>query len=123
MKEKVALIIGEKGQIRDGVKALVEAIPEISRVVCFDDVPSWSDRIIKLEPDLIIIYPSKLEELKECCRAFFNWLERSSPFTKVLALVDKVNQRQLFLESGADAVLVRGFRGDSLIRTVRSLIL
>ncbi len=44
------------------------------------------------------------------------------PLTRVLMLVEEEDQKTISRESGADEVLVKGFRGDLLIRTVRDLI-
>ena len=57
MNEKVVLIVGEKGEFMDGIKALVEANPEVRRVVHFEAFDQQFDRIIKIKPNLIILDP------------------------------------------------------------------
>lgn len=64
MNKKDVLIVGGRGEVRDGIKALVEAIPEVRKVVCCDDITGRSDQISNLNPDLVILDSSQLKENK-----------------------------------------------------------
>ncbi|MFB6290952.1 MAG: hypothetical protein ABEJ25_04405 [Candidatus Bipolaricaulia bacterium] len=119
MNKRDVLIVGGQGEVRGGIKALVEAIPEVGQVTCFDDIDRRSDRIAELNPDLVIFDYS---QLNEGYRSRLRQLRRLLPLTRILTLVEEEEQRTISRESGADAILVKGFRGDLLIRTVRSLI-
>lgn len=119
MNKRDVLIVGGRGEVRDGIKALVEAIPEVGRVTCFDDIARRSDRIAEINPDLVIFDYS---QLNEGYRSRLRQLRRLLPLTRILTLVEEEEQEIISRESGADAILVKGFRGDLLIRTVRSLI-
>ena len=119
MNEKVVLIVGKKGEFMDGIKALVEAIPEVRRVVHFGAFGRQFDRITEIKPNLIILDSPRS---REGYRNLLRQLRRALPLTRLLALVEEKGLEQKFQESGADGVLVKGFRGDLFIRTVRSLI-
>lgn len=118
MNKKDVLIVGGRGEVRDGIKALVEAIPEVRKVVCFDDITGRSDQISNLNPDLVILDSSRL---KEGDQSRLRQLRRSLPLTRILTLVEKEEQKRASEESRVDAFLVKGFRGDLFIRTVRRL--
>ena len=119
MNEKVVLIVGEKGEFMDGIKALVKVIPEVRRVVHFEAFDWRLDRITEIKPNLVILdSPQSSEDY----RKLLSQLRRALPLTRVLTLVEEKTQEEKFQESGADGVLVKGFRGDLFIRTVRSLI-
>ncbi len=119
MNKKDVLIVGGRGEVRDGIKALVEAIPEVRKVACFDDIAGRSDQISNLNPDLVIFDSS---QLKEGNLSRLRQLRRLLPLTRILALVEEEDQKSASEESKVDAILVKGFRGDLFIRTVRSLI-
>lgn len=119
MNKRDVLIVGGRGEVRDGIKALVEAIPEVGKVACFDDIARRSDRIAEINPDLVIFDYS---QLNEGYRSRLRQLRRLLPLTKIITLVKEEEQKMISRESGADAILVKGFRGGLLIRTVRSLI-
>ena len=119
MNKKDVLIVGGRGEVRDGIKALVEAIPEVSKVVCFDDITGRSDQISNLNPDLVILDSSRLNEGDQ---SRLRQLRRSLPLTRILTLVEKEEQKRASEESRVDAILVKGFRGDLFIRTVRRLL-
>lgn len=119
MNKKDVLIIGGREEVRDGVKALVKAIPEVRRVACFDDITGRSDQISYLNPDLVILDSS---QLKEGDQSRLRQLRRSLPLIKILALVEEEEQKRASEESRVDAILVKGFRGDLFIRTVRRLL-
>lgn len=119
MNEKVVLIVAEKGEFIDGIKALVEVIPEVRKVVHFGAFGRRLDRIIEIKPNLVILDSPRS---REDYRNLLSQLRRALPLTRILTLVEEKNEEEKFQESGADGVLVKGFRGDLFIRTVRSLI-
>ncbi|MBS3788253.1 response regulator transcription factor [Candidatus Bipolaricaulota bacterium] len=119
MDKKVVLIIGRRGEVRDGIEALVKAITEVGEVICFEDVSLRSEQITRLKPDLVIFDSSQMEE---DYRRRLRLLRRLLPLTMILALVEGEVQKRVSRECGADSVLVKGFRSDLLIRTVRRLV-
>lgn len=119
MNEKVVLIVGKKGEFMDGIKALVDAIPEVRRVVHYEAFARKLDRITELKPNLVILDSPLSGEDR---RNPLSQLRRALPLTRILTLVEEKDLEQELQESGADGVLVKGFRGDLFVRTVRSLI-
>lgn len=119
MDKNVVLIIGRRGEVRDGIKALVEAVSEVGEVICFEDVSRRSEQITRLNPDLVIFNSSQMEE---DYRSRLRQLRRLLPLTRILALVEGEDQKSVSRECGADSVLVKGFRGDLLLRTVQKLV-
>jgi DNA-binding NarL/FixJ family response regulator len=119
MNEKVVLIVGKKGEFMDGIKALVEAIPEVRRVVHYEASARKLDRITELKPNLVILdSPLSGEDRRNPLSQF----GRALPLTRILALVEEKGLEEKLQDLGADGVLVKGFRGDLFVRTVRNLI-
>ena len=119
MNEKVVLIVGKKGEFMDGIKALVEAIPEVGRVVHYEAFARPLDRITELKPNLVILdSPLSREDRRNPLSQF----GRALPLTRILALVEEKGLEEKLQDLGADGVLVKGFRGDLFVRTVLNLI-
>ncbi|MBS3792765.1 MAG: hypothetical protein V5A87_05685 [Candidatus Bipolaricaulota bacterium] len=121
MNEKVVSIFGAPGEFRDKMKALVGAIPEVRKVVCFDGIIEGSEgnTVRDIAPDLVIIDSFKLDE---SCLSRLSQLRRSLPLTKMLVLVEDEKQGELLGQADPDELLVKGFRGDLFIRTVREMM-
>lgn len=119
MNRKDVMISAGKGEVRDGIKALVKAIPEVDRIICVGNISRHLDRVKRLKPYLLILSPSKPEEE---LGAWLSYLRSALTLTHVIALVENEDQRRICCKSGADVVLLKGFRGDQLIQTVREVI-
>jgi len=119
MNKRDVMIVGGRGEVRDGIEALVEAIPEVSKVACFDDIAGRIDQISNLNPDLVILDSS---QLKERGQSRLRQLKRLLPLTRILTLVEEEEQGELLGQADPDEVLVKGFRGELFIRTVRRLL-
>lgn len=119
MNRRDVMISAGRGEVRDGIKALVKAIPEVDRIICVRNISRNLDRVKRLKPYLLILSPSKP---KEELGSWLSHLKSSLPLTKVIALVETEDQRRICCKSEADEVLLKGFRGEQLIRTVRKII-
>ena len=119
MSEKIVIIVGKRGVFLNGIKALVEAMPEIQRVVHFHVYSNKLDRIAEIKPNLIIL---DFPQIKKDYQKLLSQFRASLPLTRILILVEEKKQQKEFEELGADKVLVKGFRGDLFVHTVRSLV-
>ncbi|MCF7875846.1 hypothetical protein K9M06_02205 [Candidatus Bipolaricaulota bacterium] len=119
MDKKTVLIVAGPGEVREGIEALLEAIPEIGLVKSFSPVTLVRANIKKLVPELIVL-DSTHEEVD--CRKLLSQLKQRLPCIKVLAIVDREEEEEICRDEGSDATLVKGFRAQGLIDIVKSLL-
>jgi DNA-binding NarL/FixJ family response regulator len=100
----LALIIAHPGAVRDGLVALLEAAPEISKILQVKKVkPAW-DFVQVIQPNIILIYTISITpELA----AFIAKLvgDRISP---ILVIVESEEDRHTAVSQGADVAVMAG---------------
>ncbi len=119
MDKKSVLIVAGPGEVREGIKALLEAIPDIGLVETFSPLALAEADIKKLFPELIILDPTH-EDVD--CRKMLSQFRQQLPCIKVLAIVDKEEEKEECRSEGVDATLVKGFRGQSFVSAVGNLL-
>ncbi len=113
------LILAQPSRMRDGLKAIVQALGWVKQV---DTVEHWftlSSHLPNNRPVIVIIdlsgldalSLSKLMEMRKACRN-----------AKCIAIIDRAHQRSDAQTLGADAILLRGFSTELLYSTMRTLM-
>ena len=120
MNERVTvLIIARAGQVRDGLRALLRAMPGVDVV----DRPCGSglnvDLLAEHDPALILVDcdlvgPAAFDALRR--------LKTQHPKLRFLVLVEDVEQERLARETGVDCVLIKGTSAERLSDAVRELL-
>ena len=113
------LIIAHPGRIRDGLRALLRAIPEIGAILQANDSPSASQIIAEYHPDLVLI-DSKL--VNSNIQSMPKEIKAMSPHTRCILLVDNLQQQSMADVTGADTVLLSGFSAWEFMVTVEELL-
>jgi DNA-binding NarL/FixJ family response regulator len=113
------LIVAHPGRIRDGLRALLRAIPEIGTVLQANDSPSASQIIAEYHPDLVLI-DSKL--VNSDIQSMPKKIKAMSPETRCILLVDNLQQQAMADVTGADTVLLSGFSAWEFMVTVEKLL-
>jgi DNA-binding NarL/FixJ family response regulator len=113
------LIVAHPGRIRDGLRALLRAIPEIGTVLQANDSPSASQIIAEYHPDLVLI-DSKL--VSSDTQSMPKKIKAMSPETRCILLVDNLQQQAIADGTGADTVLLSGFSAWEFMVTVEKLL-
>ncbi len=121
MKEEInsALIVAARSEIRDGLRALLMATPQIGKVDQVADAPEALQTIHRYCPALVLLdgnlihgtIQEVLEQIKHGC-----------PHSRSIVLIDEAYQRQEAESAGADAVLLKGCPTCKLFETVCSLL-
>ena len=121
MKEPdgTALIVARPGELRDGVRALLEATGKIGHISQADDGPAALTVIGQLCPQVAVLdcnipasdLPTLLTRIKAEC-----------PETKCLVLVDGVEQQLEAESAGADVTVLKGFPAARLGQTLSRLL-
>lgn len=120
MKERVTvLIIAKPGQVRDGLRALLHAIPGVDVVDRPCDGMLNADSLAKYNPALILVDCNLMDtRTLDALRR----LKTQNPEVCFLILVEDVEQRQLAQDTGFEHVLIKGSSAEKLAKTVRELL-
>ena len=120
MKERVTvLIIAKPGQVRDGLRALLQAIPGVDVVdrPC-DGMPN-ADLLAEYNPALILVDCNLVDtRMLDALRR----LKTQNPEVCFLILVEDVEQRQLAQDTGFEHVLIKGSSAEKLAKTAKELL-
>ena len=117
--DKIVLVMGAPGHLRDGLKALLRSLPRVGDVRLTDSISSTRTAIGCNCPDLIVADTSTWNgKVQETIRR----IKMDSPQSRVLALADSKARKQELLAAGADAALVIGTRAARLLETVQELL-
>ena len=118
-KRATVLLIAKQGRVRDGLRALLCAIPEVDVVDQPCDGAFSADLMAEHNPALVLVSCSLHE--KGTWNALKHMRARR-PKVRFLVLVDDVKQQQLAWNTGADQVLIKGTSAEKLAETVKQLL-
>jgi DNA-binding NarL/FixJ family response regulator len=113
------VIVAPPSRLRDGLQALIKAVPQVGSRVQTEDSLSLQQASANDQPSLVVLdagLPDEgawtaLRDIRAC------W-----PRTRCIVLADSDQQRRKAAARGADAVLVRGFTGTMLVETIAEIL-
>ena len=114
-----ALIVAEPTRIRDGLRALLKAVPQIEGVGQVDDVSSALN-IIQNDPPALVLLNSNLSG--NPVQTILRQIKLECPQIRCIVLADNVRQQRIAITSGADDVLLAGFSAVRLFTTIERLL-
>jgi DNA-binding NarL/FixJ family response regulator len=116
---RLVLIVAPPSRLRDGLQAMVRAMPQIEDTVQADNGPA-ALRMLTEHPLALVLLDADLpgEEAWTVLRQ----IKARWPQTRCLVLVSNDQPRQIANKYGADAVLVKGFTGTTLTETIAKLL-
>jgi len=115
----LALIVAPPGPVRDGLRALLTAISQVTSLKEIDNVSLALRVVEEHHPALILISVNTTGD------EVWNLLARlksDHSQTRSILLVNDVRQQQLAQSAGADGVLLRGAPAAKLSATIKSLL-
>lgn len=114
-----ALIVAKAGPIRDGLHALVTAMPQIDAVQGADDVASALTVAFECSPALVVLESTLFGKDVGLAvrRVKTRW-----PMARCVFLANDVQQRQEAEAAGADVVLLEGFPAGRLVAAIVRLL-
>jgi DNA-binding NarL/FixJ family response regulator len=115
----LALIVARPGPVRDGLRALLTAIPQVASSREIDDVSSALRVVEEHCPTLVLIsVDSPGDEVWNLVAQ----IRTRCPRTRSILLVDDVQQQQLAQAAGGDGVLLKGAPASRLSATIKRLL-
>lgn len=114
-----ALIVARPGPMRDGLHALVTAMPQIDAVKEADDISSALELAFAGWPALVLMEstPSGKDVWITVRRVKARW-----PMARCIVLASNVQQHQEAEAAGADVVLLQGFPAGRLVTAIVGLL-
>jgi len=120
MRERVTvLIIAKPGQVRDGLRALLHAMPGVDVVDRPCDGMINVDLLAEYNPALILV-DCRLVDMRTLDA--LRRLKTQNPGVCFLILVEDVEQQQLAQDTGFEHVMIKGSSAEKLAKTVRELL-
>lgn len=114
------LIISRPGRMRDGLRALIRAIPNLTIAGQVDDCNVVLQLIAQGQPDLLLFGSNlPLPEVEQILYA----VKTRWPGIRCVVLMDNIEQLLRVRAAGADSVLLAGFSSNTFFSTVEQLLL
>ena len=115
----IALLVLRPGPLRDGLNALLSAMPEIGLVAQAEDTDAALKFLARHCAELVLI---KLEARDHQHLGTVLEMKALCPQTLVVVLVEDGRDRQVAEANGADLVLGMGIRATELKAKIRELV-
>ena len=119
MGSKDGLVIARQGPVRDGLQAVLRALPGVIAQDPVEDEGSALDRFQEDIPGLILI-DSSLPENE--ARAILEYAKANKPQVYCLIIVKGHLNRSGMEAAGADIVLVEGVSAERLSKTIKAAL-
>ena len=113
------LIVAHPGPVRDGLRALLTAIPQVASLKEVDDASSALRVVEEHRPALVLI---SVNETGDEVWDLLAQIKSKHPQTRSILLTNDVQQQQLAQATGADGVLLRGTPASKLSATIKRLL-
>ena len=115
----LALIVAHPGPVRDGLRALLTAIPQVESLKEVDDASSALRIVEKHRPALVLMSADLSgDEVWNLLRQ----IKTEWPQTRSILLVNGVQQQRLAQAAGADGILFEGSPASKLSTTIKNLL-
>ncbi|MCP4542699.1 MAG: response regulator transcription factor [Chloroflexi bacterium] len=115
----LTLIVARPGPVRDGLRALLTAIPQVTNLQEIDDASS-ALRIVKEHCPALVLISVDLPSGEFW--SLLAQIKAQHPQTRSILLVNDVQQQELAQTAGADGVLLQGAPASKLSATIKHLL-
>ncbi len=113
------LIVVRPGRMRDSLRALLRAIPQVRVIGQVEDGPSAQKMLIKHCPALVLL-ASNLPG--DEAWGVLRQTKAEQPQARCLVLADTIHQQWMAEAAGADSVLLAGFPAAKFFATIENLL-
>ncbi len=112
------LIAARPGRVRDGLQALLAAIPQIEMIGQADDGASALKSVVEHRPALVLL-DTNLPGNEVW--AVLRQIKAQWPQARCLIMSDSGQQRRAAQAAGADGMLLKGFLAAELLAAIKEL--
>ena len=119
VKTNSGLVVARPGLVREGLQAVLSAIPGMNALEPADDGASALDRLASHHPDLVIVDSSLPED--ELC-VTLRQIKEQYPDVRCVVVAASLQQGRALEATGADAILVEGSSAALLSTTIKALL-
>ena len=119
VKTKSGLIVARPGLVREGLQAVLSAIPGMNALEPAGDGASALDKLASHRPDLVIVDSSLPEDE---LRATLRNIKDQYPDVRCVVIAASPRQARALEATGADAILVEGSSAALLSTTIKTLL-
>ena len=116
--ERTVLVVAHRGPMRDGLRALLEALLQ-EPILIADDLSGIPTVAPEFGPTVALL---DSDAPGSDVANVLQWMSGTYPKTCCVALVSDASQERAAKEAGADGVLVKGFSTKRLYETVHRLL-
>lgn len=113
------LVISESDRLRDGLIALLNAIPQVVFIGEASSLPEAVSLANRLRPDIAIL---DLGDSVDAAWRVLRQMELASPRTRCIALIDDVSQQHRVMTRAVEAVLIKGTAPADLIAAIERML-
>ncbi len=113
------LIIARPGPLRDGLRALVDTMPQIGTLGILNDVSSALSLDLDPHPTLVLL---EADLSNDQVWLTVRRIRRRWPRSRTIVLAGTVQQQQEADAAGADVVLLKGFPAGKLVAAIVKLL-
>jgi DNA-binding NarL/FixJ family response regulator len=118
-KANSGLIVARPGLVRDGLQAVLSAVPGMNALEPADDGASALDRLASHRPDLVIVDSSLPEDE---LRATLRRIKVHHPEVRCVVVAASPLQGRALEATDADAILVEGSSAALFSTTIKALL-
>lgn len=114
------LVIAPPGELRDGLQALLVAIPQIGHISQADDRPSALRIVEEQCPDLVLV---STDAPGDMIATMLECIEARCPRSRSVVLANDTGQQDEARAAGADVVVLVGIPATALATIIQSLLI
>ena len=115
----LALIAAPPDSLRYSLRALLARLPQIDEVRAVEDTPSLLAALPELMPRLIVV---DVNLLRDEAGPVLEQVKAVTARTRVVVLVDHIDQQRALQATSADRVLLKGYPAADLFATFTRLL-
>jgi two-component system response regulator DesR len=115
----LVLIVARPGPVRDGLRALLTAIPQVANLKEIDDASSALLVVEEHRPALVLI---SVDVPGDEIWSLLAQIKAKHPQTRSILLVNDIQQQQLAQTANADGVLLKGTPASKLSAMIKNLL-
>jgi len=114
----LTLVAARPGRVRDGLQALLEAIPQIEMIDHVGDGASAIKSVVEHRPALVLLDTNLPGDE---VWAVLRQIKAQWPQARCLIMSDSGQQRRAAKAAGADGMLLKGFLAAELVAVIKKL--